>query len=54
MGEISLHGTLFTYLPLFAEKEYRAVVMIYVKDATEASTQQLTSRTVDFDCKIKI
>ena len=48
------YGTLFTYSPLFAEKEYRAVVIICVKDATGASTQQLTSRTVDFDSKIKI
>jgi len=40
------YGTVLTYSPLFAEKEYRAVVMIYVKDAMGASTQQLISRTV--------
>jgi len=40
------HSATLTYSPLFAEKEYRAVVMIYVKDAMGASTQQLISRTV--------
>lgn len=37
------HSAVLTYSPLFAGKEYRAVVMIYVKDATGISTQQLTS-----------
>ncbi len=32
-----------TYSLLFAEVEYRAVVMIYVKGETGISTQQLTS-----------
>lgn len=40
------HGKVLTYSPLFAGKEYRAVVMIYVKDSVGESTQQLTSRTV--------
>lgn len=40
------HSTTLTYSPLFAGKEYRAVVMIYVEDAAGSSTQQLTSRTV--------
>lgn len=35
-----------TYSPRFTEVEYRAVVMIYVKDATGISTQQLISRAV--------
>nr|WP_304954541.1 hypothetical protein [uncultured Bacteroides sp.] len=37
------HSATLTYSPLFEGKEYRAVVMIYVKDATGISTQQLTS-----------
>ncbi len=37
------HSTTLTYSPLFTGKEYRAVVMIYVKNATGTSTQQLTS-----------
>lgn len=40
------YGTVLTYSPLFKEKEYRAVVMIYVKDASGISTQQLISKTV--------
>lgn len=37
-----------TYSPRFTGVEYRAVVMIYVKDATGTSTQQLTSRATNF------
>lgn len=40
------HGMVLTYSPLFTGVEYRAVAMIYVKDATGTSTQKLTSRTV--------
>lgn len=40
------HSMVLTYSPLFTGVEYRAVVMIYVKDATGISTQQLVSRTV--------
>lgn len=40
------NGMVLTYPPRFAGVEYRAVVMIYVKDATGISTQQLISRTV--------
>ena len=40
------HSAVITYSPLFTGKEYRAMVMIHVKDATGISTQQLTSRTV--------
>lgn len=40
------HGMVLTYSPLFTEVDYRAVVMIYVKDATGSSTQQLTSNTI--------
>lgn len=40
------YSTVLTYSPLFTEKEYRAVVMIYVKDASGISTQQLISGTV--------
>lgn len=40
------HGMVLTYSPRFTGVEYRAVVMIYVKDATGVSTQQLISRTV--------
>lgn len=39
------HGMVLTYSPLFTGVEYRAVVMIYVKDATGTSTQQLISKT---------
>ena len=38
------HGMVLTYSPLFIGVEYRAVVMVYVKDAAGASTQQLISR----------
>ena len=38
------HSAVLTYSPLFTGKEYRAVVMIYVEDATGTSTQQLISR----------
>ena len=40
------HGMVLTYSPRFTGMEYRAVVMIYVKDATGASSQQLTSQIV--------
>lgn len=40
------HSATLTYSPLFAGKEYRAVVTIYVKDASGSSSKQLTSRTV--------
>lgn len=40
------HSALLTYSPLFAGKEYRAVVIIYVKDASGTSTQTLTSKTL--------
>ena len=40
------HGMLLTYSPRFTEVEYRAVVIIYVKDASGVSTQQLISQTV--------
>lgn len=40
------HSAVLTYSPLFTGKDYRAVVMIYVKDATGISTQQLVSKTV--------
>lgn len=40
------YGTVLTYSPRFTGMTYRAVVMIYVKDATGTSTQQLTSKTV--------
>lgn len=40
------HSAILTYSPLFIGKEYRAVVMIYVKPATGSSTQQLISRIV--------
>lgn len=45
-GNTDWHGMALTYTPRFSGVEYRAVVMIYVKDATGASTQQLTSRSV--------
>lgn len=35
------HSMVLTYSPLFTGVQYRAVVMIYVKDATGISTQQL-------------
>ena len=37
------HGMVLTYSPRYTGVEYRTVVMIYVKDATGVSTQQLTS-----------
>ena len=40
------HSAVLTYSPLFTGKEYRAVVMIYVEDATGSSTQQMTSKAV--------
>lgn len=40
------HNATLTYSPLFEGKEYRAVVMIYVEDATGSSTQQITSKAV--------
>ena len=40
------YSTVLTYSQLFTEKEYRAVVMIYVKDSSGTSTQQLTSKIV--------
>lgn len=40
------YGMVLTYSPQFKGEEYRAVVMIYVKDVTGTSTQQLISRTV--------
>lgn len=40
------YGTVLTYSPRFAGVDYRAVVMIYVKDATGTSTQQLASKIV--------
>lgn len=39
------HSATLTYSPRFTGVSYRVVVMIYVKDATGTSTQQLTSRT---------
>lgn len=40
------HSMILTYSPRFTGVEYRAVAMIYVKDAAGISTQQLISRTV--------
>ncbi len=40
------HSATLTYSPLFEGKEYRAVVMIYVKDTSGTSTQQLLTQTV--------
>ena len=40
------HSMVLTYPPRFTGVEYRAVVMIYVKDAAGISTQQLTSKIV--------
>lgn len=37
------HSTILTYSPRFTGVEYRAVVIIYVKDAAGISTQQLTT-----------
>lgn len=42
----SQHSATLTYSPLFTGKEYRAVVVIYVEDATGTSTQKLTSKTI--------
>jgi len=42
-GNTDWHGMALTYTPRFSGVEYRAVVMIYVKDATGSSTQQLIS-----------
>lgn len=39
------HSMVLTYSPCFIGVEYRAVVMIYVEDATGVSSQKLTSRT---------
>lgn len=39
----SWNGMVLTYSPRFAGASYRAVVMIYVKDAVGISTQQLIS-----------
>ena len=38
------NGMVLTYSPRFTGVEYRAVVIIYVKDATGSSTQQLVSQ----------
>ena len=40
------YSMVLTYPPRFTGAEYRAVAMIYVKDASGVSTQQLTSQTV--------
>ena len=40
------HSMVLTYPPRFAGVSYRAVVMIYVKDATGISTQQSMSKTM--------
>ena len=40
------YGTVLTYSPRFTGVTYRAVVMIYVKDATGTSTQRLMSKNV--------
>lgn len=37
------HSATLTYTPRYTGVEYRAVVMIYAKDAAGISTQQLTS-----------
>ena len=39
----SHYSAVLTYSPLFPGKEYRAVVMIYVENASGVSTQKLTS-----------
>ena len=41
------HSATLTYSPLFEGKEYRAVVMIYVKDASGVTTQRLESKTLN-------
>ena len=41
------HNATLTYSPLFEGKEYRAVVMIYVKDASGVTTQRLESKTLN-------
>lgn len=38
------NSMVLTYPPRFTGVEYRAVVMVYVKDATGVSTQQLISK----------
>lgn len=38
------HSMVLTYSPRFTGEEYRAMVMIYAKDETGVSTQQLTSK----------
>lgn len=40
------HSMVLTYSPRFNGVEYRAVVMIYVQDASGTSTQQLISKTI--------
>ena len=40
------HITTLTYSPLFEGKEYRALVVIYVEDASGSSTQQLISNVI--------
>lgn len=42
----SQYGAVLTYSPRFTGVEYRAVVMIYAKDATGSTTQKMTSKTV--------
>lgn len=40
------HSAYLIYSPIFPGKTYRAVVMIYVKNATGVSTQKVTSESV--------
>lgn len=40
------HSATLTYSPLFAGKEYRAVVTMCAKDASGSSIQQLVSKTI--------
>ena len=40
------HSATLTYSPLFVGKEYRAVAMIYVKNSSGESINQLTSKIV--------
>lgn len=40
------HSMVMTYSPRFTGVQYRAVVMIYAKDAAGISTQQLISKIV--------
>ena len=40
------HSMVLTYSPLFTGVEYRTVVMIYVKDTSGVSTQQLASKPI--------